>query len=191
MKKHILPAVVMTVLCLLFFSGAYTTVVWAVAQAAPGAGKGETVQANGRTVGYKNIGQSFTEDRYFNGRPSAVDYNAAGSGGSNKGPTNPDYLLTVQQRLDTFLAHNPGITAKQIPVELVTASGSGLDPNISPEAALVQVPRIARARNVPEETVRELVQAQTGKSPVLLGGPRKVNVLQLNIALDREQHKNQ
>ena len=107
-----------------------------IAQAAPAKGKGETVTVNGKVVGYKLIGQKFTDDKYFWSRPSAVDYNAAGSGGSNKGPTNPDYLKTVQDRIDSFLVHNPGIKKEEIPSELVTASGSGQDPDISVQGSL-------------------------------------------------------
>ena len=88
----------------------------------PGGGKGETVTVNGKVVGYEKIGQKFTDDKYFWSRPSAVDYNAAGSAGSNKGPSNPDYLKIVQDRIDTFLVHNPGVKKEEIPAELVTAS---------------------------------------------------------------------
>ncbi|MBC8156416.1 MAG: potassium-transporting ATPase subunit C, partial [Bacteroidetes bacterium] len=126
-----------------------------------------------------------TEDRYFNGRPSAVDYNAAGSAGSNKGPSNPDYLKTVQERIDTFMVHNPGIQKSAIPAELVTASGSGLDPDLSPAAALIQVSRIAKVRGLPVERVTQLVNENT-EGPLLgVFGPSKVNVLKLNVALDQ------
>lgn len=134
---------------------------------------------------YQNVGQSFTSDAYFWSRPSAVSYNAAGSGGSNKGPTNPDYLMEVQARIDTFLVHNPGIEKEEIPSELVTASGSGLDPHISVQAAKVQVPRISKMRNVPEETLQQLIVKQT-ESPLFgLFGTEKINVLKLNLELDR------
>ena len=114
-----------------------------------------------------------------------MDYNAAGSGGSNKGPSNPDYLKVVQARIDTFLVHNPGIEKKDIPVELVTASGSGLDPDISPKAALVQVKRVAAARKVSEEKITELVSAHIEKPLLGMFGPEKVNVLRLNLALEK------
>lgn len=181
MKKQIVPAVVMTVLCMFLFSGVYTLFVWAAAQAAPGAGKGVRLTCNGKIIGYKNVGQSFTEDRYFNSRPSATNYNAAGSAGSNKGPSNPGYLKSVSDRIDTFLAHNPGVSRKEIPVELVTASGSGLDPQLSPEAALVQVKRIASVRGIPENELKALVQKHTSRP---FPGPACVNVLVLNAALD-------
>ena len=128
-----------------------------IGQAAPGGGKGETVSVNGKVVGYKLIGQKFTDDKYFWGRPSAVDYNAAGSAGSNKGPTNPDYLKTVQDRIDTFLVHNPGIKKEEIPSELVTASGSGLDPDISPACCICTgTEELQKFKKYPEEKVKDI-----------------------------------
>jgi K+-transporting ATPase ATPase C chain len=184
MKQHILPAVRLTLVTLVFFSGIYTIIIFGIAQITPFKGRGEVIEAGGRKY-YANIGQKFTEDRYFNSRPSAVNYNAAGSGGSNKGPSNAEYLAVVQARIDTFLAHNPGIPKTQIPVELVTASGSGLDPDISPKAALVQVERIAKMRNLPAGKVGDLVESNI-QGPLLgLFGPSKINVLKLNIALDQ------
>jgi K+-transporting ATPase ATPase C chain len=152
---------------------------------APNHGDGATVSVNGKIVGYSLIGQSFTNDKYFIGRPSAVNYNAAGSGGSNKGPSNPEYLATVQQRIDTFLVHNPTVKKEEIPAELVTASGSGQDPDISPKGALVQVSRIAKTRNISEEKITALVNEHI-QSPVFgIFGTSRVNVLQLNIDLDK------
>ena len=186
MKPHILPAIKLTLCCLLFFAVLYPLAMFGIAQVvAPNGGKGEVVEANGRTVGYRRIGQKFTEDRYFWSRPSAVGYNAAGSAGSNKGPTNPDYLATVQARLDAFLVHNPGVTAAQVPAELVTASGSGLDPELSPQGALVQVARIAQTRNIPADRLRHLVAENTEGPLWGIFGTSVVNVLQLNIALDQ------
>ncbi len=150
----------------------------------PGGGKGETIMVNGKVVGYANIGQLFSDDKYFHGRPSAVGYNAAGSGGSNKGASNPDYLKQVQERIDTFLVHNPGIEKKYIPADLVTASGSGLDPDISPAAASIQVKRIAAIRKISEDKLYALVKQHTDGPLLGLMGPAKVNVLKLNIALD-------
>jgi potassium-transporting ATPase KdpC subunit len=184
MKEHILPAIRLTIVCILFFCGVYTLFILGIAQAAPAKGKGETVTANGRVVGYKLIGQKFTDDKYFWSRPSAVDYNAAGSGGSNKGPTNPDYLKTVQDRIDSFLVHNPGIKKEEIPSELVTASGSGQDPDLSPAAAYIQVKRVAAVRNISEEKIRALVSQHIEKPLLGLFGTEKVNLLQLNIDLD-------
>ncbi len=167
----------------------YPLVVAGIAKLAPGGGDGEKLTVNGGTasrkvVGYALIGQKFTQDRYFNSRPSAVDYNAAGSAGSNKGPSNPDYLKTLQVRIDTFLVHNPGVAKADIPAELVTASGSGLDPDLSPAGAKIQVARIAKIRTIPVARLNQLVDQHT-KSPLLgLFGPPTVNVLKLNIALD-------
>ncbi|MCF2492981.1 K(+)-transporting ATPase subunit C [Dyadobacter chenhuakuii] len=184
MKTNIFPAIRLTIVTLLFFCVVYPAVVWAIAQMTPDGGRGETVSADGKRY-YANIGQKFTADRFFNSRPSAVEYNAAGSGGSNKGPSNPEYLAVVQARIDTFLMHNPGVDKKDIPVELVTASGSGLDPDISPKAALIQVKRVAAARKVSEQRVAQLVSEHTEKPLLGMFGPEKVNVLSLNIALEK------
>lgn len=183
MKTNFLSGLKLTVLCILFLSGTYTLFIWGMAQFAPNQGKGITIESNGVKF-YKNIGQSFTEAKYFNSRPSAVDYNAAGSGGSNKGPSNPEYLATVQQRIDTFLILNPGTVRKDIPADLVTASGSGLDPNISVAAAKIQVSRIAKIRNITETQLQNLIAVNTEKPVLMVFGPEKINVLQLNIALD-------
>jgi K+-transporting ATPase ATPase C chain len=113
-----------------------------------------------------------------------VDYNAAGSAGSNKGPTNPDYLAVVQERIDTFMAHNPDVKKLDIPSELVTASGSGLDPDISTQGAMVQVARIAKIRNISADAVTALIKKQTQKPLLGILGPEKINVLKLNIELD-------
>ncbi len=184
MKNHLSPALRLTLVLLVLLAVLYPLLVAAIGKLAPGGGAGETVSVNGKVVGYARVGQKFTDDRYFNSRPSAVDYNAAGSAGSNKGPSNPDYLATVQARIDTFLVHNPGVTKAQIPAELVTASGSGLDPDLSPAAAKIQVARIARIRGISEAPLLQLVDRQT-EGPLLgLFGPAKVNVLKLNVALD-------
>ncbi len=184
MKENIFPAIRLTIVCILFFCGVYTLFIWGIAQAAPAKGEGQTVTVNGKVVGYKLIGQKFTDDKYFWGRPSAVDYNAAGSGGSNKGPTNPDYLKDVQNRIDSFLVHNPGVKKEEIPSELVTASGSGQDPDLSPAAAYIQVKRIAAVRNIPVEKLNDLVKNHIAKPLAGLFGTERVNVLQLNIDLD-------
>jgi K+-transporting ATPase ATPase C chain len=188
MKNHILPATILTLCCIVFFCGVYTTVVWSVAYFSPNEGKGEVIsygKGNPTKYGFTNVGQSFTVDKYFWSRPSAVNYNAAGSAGSNKGPTNPEYLAQVQARIDTFLLHNPGIEKAEIPADLVTASGSGLDPHISAASAQIQVKRIAHVRNMDENQLLELVQQYT-ESPLLgLLGTPKINALKLNIALDK------
>ncbi len=184
MKKEILPALLLTIVSIIFFCMVYPAVIWVVAQLAPGKGEGITISANGRQY-YENIAQKFTDDRYFWSRPSAVDYNAAGSGGSNKGPANIDYLAIVQERIDTFLAHNPGIRKSDIPSDMVTASGSGLDPNISMQGAQIQIARIAKVRGLREGAVKKLVEVNTEKPLAGLFGPERVNVLKLNIGLDK------
>jgi K+-transporting ATPase ATPase C chain len=187
MKQNILPAIRLTLVCMVFFMGIYSLVILGCAQLAPGKGNGETVAVNGKVVGWKLLGQKFTDDKYFYGRPSAVDYNAAGSGGSNKGPTNPDYLQQVMDRIDTFLVHNPGVNKKDIPSDLVTASGAGLDPHISVQGAYVQVNRIASVRNLPAEQVKALVAKHIEKPLLGLFGTERVNVLQLNIDLENSK----
>ncbi|WAC39539.1 K(+)-transporting ATPase subunit C [Pedobacter sp. SL55] len=183
MKSNFFPAIRLTVVCLLFFSGIYTLIVLGLAQLAPNKGKGEIVTQKGK-VHYANVGQTFSNDNYFWSRPSAVGYNAAGAGGSNKGPSNPDYLAEVQTRIDTFLVHHPGIKKTDIPSDIVTASGAGLDPNISVEAANIQVGRVAKVRGLTEGVVQQLVLAATEKPLLGLFGTEKINVLKLNIALD-------
>jgi potassium-transporting ATPase KdpC subunit len=184
MKKYISPSIKLTVLLIILLSVLYPLLIAGVAKLSPGGGRGETVTVNGKVVGYANIGQKFTDDKYFQSRPSAVDYNAAGSAGSNKGPSNPDYLKQVQERIDSFLVHNPGVRKEEIPAELVTASGSGLDPDLSPAAAQIQVKRIAAIRKLDEAKILALVDQQTEKPLLGLFGPAKVNVLKLNIALN-------
>jgi len=184
MKKYLLPSLKLTLVLLVLCSVLYPLLIALVGKLAPGGGDGKTVQVNGKVVGYELIGQKFTDDKYFWSRPSAVDYNAAGSAGSNKGPTNPDYLKQVQDRVDSFLVHNPGVKKEEIPAELVTASGSGLDPDLSPAGAKIQIKRIAAVRKLDELEITGLVEQQTKKPLLGLFGPAKVNVLKLNIALD-------
>jgi K+-transporting ATPase ATPase C chain len=185
MKQHIIPALRLTLVCLVFFCGIYTLVIWGIAQASPGKGEGVVVLAKDKVVGYALEGQNFNTDQYFWSRPSAAGYNAAGSAGSNKGPTNPDYLKDVNSRIDSFLAHNKGIDKMNIPSDLVTASGSGLDPDISREAALIQIARIAKTRGVTEDAVKALVEKHIDAPLLGLMGTEKVNVLSLNIDLDK------
>lgn len=184
MKNHILPAILLTLCCIVFFCGIYTLSIWTIAQVAPNHGKGETIAYGDNRYGFERVGQSFTNDNYFWSRPSAANYNAAGSAGSNKGPSNPDYLAQVQARIDTFLVHNPAVKKEQIPAELVTASGSGLDPHLSPAAAKIQVARIAHIRNADEQKLIALIDAYTESPALGILGPKVVNVLKLNIALD-------
>jgi K+-transporting ATPase ATPase C chain len=182
MKKNLLISLKLTLVLIILCSVLYPLLIAGIGKATPGGGKGETISVNGKVVGYARIGQKFTDDKYFWGRPSAVDYNAAGSAGSNKGPSNPDYLKTVQDRIDTFLIHNSGIKKEEIPAEMVTASGSGLDPDISPAGAYIQVKRVAAVRGLPEEKVKALVDQHIDKS--WIGPKEKINVLKLNVALD-------
>lgn len=185
MKQHILPAIRLTIVCAVVFAGIYTLLILGIAQAAPNKGKGQTVIVNGQVKGYALEGQSFTQDKYFNGRPSAASYNATASSGSNKGPSNPDYLKDVQSKIDSFLVHNPSIKKEEIPSELVTASGSGLDPDLSPQGAFVQIDRIAKTRNITQEKIKALVDKNIKKPLLGIFGTEIINVLQLNIDLDK------
>ncbi|HTI60096.1 K(+)-transporting ATPase subunit C [Mucilaginibacter sp.] len=185
MKAYLLTSIKLTLILLIIFSVLYPLIIAGIGKLAAGGGDGETLSYKGRVVGFDNVGQKFTKDQYFWSRPSAVDYNAAGSGGSNKGPSNPDYLnKDVQGRIDTFLKHNPTVKKEDIPAELVTASGSGLDPDLSPAGAKIQAARVAKARGLSEQQVLALVDTHTEKPLLGLFGPAKVNVLKLNIALD-------
>ncbi len=182
MKKSLYISLKITVaFCIIFFVG-YVLVLWGFAAIMkPNHGQAELVECNEKVVGAANVGQSFTDAKYFWGRPSAVDYNGGSSGGSNKGPSNPEYLSEVSARIDTFLVAHPYLSHTEVPSEMVTASGSGLDPHISPQGAQVQIPRIAEARGMTMEAVKKIVDEHT-KNP-LLGKPY-INLLKLNIALD-------
>jgi len=187
MCAQLRPALVILV-ALTFVTGvAYPLLVTGVAQAVfPSQAQGSLITKDGKLVGSALIGQSFDDPKYFWGRPSATSpfpYNAASSSGSNLSPTNPDLVKAVQARVEALRAADPGNT-EPVPVDLVTASGSGLDPHISPAAALYQVSRVAKARKLDPESVRLLVAQHTeGRWLGLLGEPR-VNVLALNLALD-------
>ena len=171
-------------MCVVLFVG-YVLVLRLVAWvASPNDGEAPVVTYNGKVVGAANVGQVFTDSVYFWGRPSAVDYNGGGSGGSNKATTNPEYLAEIEARIDTFLAAHPYLTRKDVPSEIVTASGSGLDPDISPRGAQAQVRRVAEARGLDTATVRHLVDSLTQKPWLGLFGTEKVNVLRLNVALE-------
>jgi len=184
MKTHFSAAIRLTVVLLIGLAVIYPMTIWALAHIRPGKGEGQTFVYKGKKY-YRNIGQQFNDDHYFNGRPSATGYNAAGSGGSNKGPSDSVYLAVVSSRIDSFLVHNPGIQRSELPVELVTASGSGLDPDLSPAAAKVQIARIARLRGIAPQQLEQLIEKDT-QGPLLgLFGPQKINVLQLNIDLDQ------
>ena len=188
MKENFLKSLKLTIVSIVIFSGIYTMIVLGFTKALlPGGGSVLLTDPSGKNTGGINIGQLFSDSKYFWGRPSAVNYDASGSAGSNKGPTNPEYLEIVKQRIDTFLVKNPGIDRKDIPSELVTASGSGLDPHISRQSAVIQIPRIAKARNVQESELMKLVESNIEEPVLGIFGTERINILKLNISLDESQ----
>lgn len=195
MKTHLLPALKLTAVMLILTVPVYTAIVWGFSQlVSPNKGNGEVVSYSmtGKTSGYgfSNIGQKFTDDKYFQSRPSAVDYNAAASGASNKAAGNTEYLAMIHARIDTLLTHNPTVKKENIPVEMVTASGSGLDPDITLQSALIQVDRIASIRQIEKSKLILLIQDHLEKPMLGIFGPEKINVLKLNIALDATSSNN-
>jgi potassium-transporting ATPase KdpC subunit len=165
---------------------AYPAVVWGLAQLLfPSQAEGSLVYgSDGRTViGSELIAQKFESDRYVHPRPSAADFKADAAGGSNLGTKNPDLHNAIAARVDALKATHDQL----VPVDLVTASGSGLDPDISPEAAIFQASRVAAARGLPIERVRGLIDRETNRSGAILGAPPRINVLLLNLALDQEK----
>ena len=187
MRAQIRASIIMLVVLTVITGLLYPLAVTALAQVLfPGQANGSLIMKNGQPIGSTLIGQPFDDPKYFWGRLSAtgpVPYNAAASSGSNLGPTNPALITEVQGRIDALKAADPSNT-QPIPVDLVTSSGSGLDPNISPAAADYQVARVARVRGLDEATVQQLVDRYTqGRDLGILGEPR-VNVLELNLALD-------
>ncbi|MCP3411028.1 K(+)-transporting ATPase subunit C [Bradyrhizobium sp. CCGB01] len=197
MLREIRPAIVLLLVLTAITGLAYPLAMTAIAGAIfPAQAQGSLIERDGKVVGSALIGQEFKDDKYFHGRPSATlapdpndstktvsaPYNAANSGGSNLGPTSKALADRLKEDVDKLKAENPNAA---VPEDLVTTSASGLDPDISPEAAQFQVPRVAKARNMPEEAVKQLVAANVqGRLLGLLGEPR-VNVLALNLALDR------
>ena len=185
MKSDFLKSFKITLVFCVVFS-VFAFVLWAFAHTfSPNKGQVEVVTLNGKVVGADNVGQAFKKDIYFWGRPSAANYQADASSGSNKGPTNAAYLKDVKARVDTFLLNHPYLKRSEVPAEMVTASGSGLDPDITPESAYVQVKRVAKARGMSEDVVKALVEKQIEKPLLGLFGPAKVNVLKLNVALEK------
>lgn len=191
MKHQLRPALMMLLILTVLTGVMYPLAVTGLAQLLfPTQANGSLMTRDGKVIGSELIGQYFDEPKYFWGRPSATSpypYNAAASSGSNLGPTNPVLIEAVKRRVGALRAADPGNEAP-VPVDLVTASGSGLDPHISPAAALYQVHRVARVRGVQESQVKDLVALHTeGRQFGLLGEPR-VNVLKLNLALDTVTH---
>jgi len=189
MKHTLLIALRMTVLTLLVLGVAYPLLMTGAAQVAlPEAADGSLVVSDGRVVGSQLVGQSFASERYFHSRPSAAGdrgYDASASSASNLGPTSRVLFEQVKDRVGRVLQTEPGARSGAVPVDLVTASGSGLDPDISPDAAMVQVARVARVRGVDEQVIRSLVEEHvTTRQFGVLGEPR-VNVLELNLELDK------
>ncbi|MBR0912163.1 K(+)-transporting ATPase subunit C [Bradyrhizobium japonicum] len=201
MLREIRPAIVLLLVLTAITGLAYPLAMTAIAGAIfPSQAQGSLIERDGKVIGSALIGQEFKEDKYFHGRLSATlapdpndstktvsaPYNAANSGGSNLGPTSKALADRLKEDVDKLKAENPNAA---VPVDLVTTSASGLDPDISPEAALFQVPRVAKARNLPDDQVKQLVASNTqGRLLGLIGEPR-VNVLALNLALDRAAAK--
>jgi K+-transporting ATPase ATPase C chain len=174
-----------TVVTMALFGGVYHTFMWGIGRVLfPDQAEGSLIRrADGTIVGSSLIAQAFTRPEYFHPRPSGVDYNAASTGGTNYGPSNPDHLKAVKDRLDAIVA-TEGVTSANVPSEMVTASGAGLDPHIPPNAAEIQVARVATARGVDAARVRNLVQAHTEGPALGVFGRERINVLELNLALD-------
>ena len=201
MLREIRPAIVLLIALTVITGLAYPLAMTGIAGVLfPNQAQGSLIERDGKVVGSALIGQEFTSERYFHGRPSATTapdpqdstktlpapYNAANSGGSNLGPTNKALIERVSADVEKLKEENPSAA---VPIDLVTTSGSGLDPDISPEGALFQVPRIAKARNLPEDRVRQIVNENIQRPLIGVIGEPRVNVLALNLALDRAATK--
>ena len=188
MKAYILPSIKITIILLVICSGLYPLAIAAIGKLTPGHGDGETIEYKGRIVGFANVGQKFTKDKYFWSRPSATTpaYNAESSTGSNLGPTNPAQLDAVRNLADAIRKANPDQSGP-VPIDLVTASASGLDPHITIAAANYQATRVANARKISVDAVQKAIAENTENRTLGLLGEPRVNVLKLNLALDASQ----
>ncbi len=185
LAQEVKRGILFTAVTVVLFGGVYHGVLWAVGRVAfPSQAEGSLIRrADGTVVGSRLIAQAFARPEYFHPRPSAVDYNAASTGGSNDGPSNAEFLATVRKRLDAVMALER-VDASRVPSEMVTASGGGMDPDIPPNAAGLQARRVAAARGVPVDRVRELIRAHTTPPAWGFFGRARVNVLELNLDLD-------
>lgn len=177
---------ILTLVTQVFFGMIYPLSIWGIGRLIPEKANGNPIYKGEQLIGFAQVGQAFFSPEYFWGRPSAVNYDASSTGGSNLGTTNPEHIKQVKVRIATFLESNPGVSADQIPEELVTASGSGLDPHISVNAARIQIQRVATARNLEPKLLKELIEDQTISPMAGFFGPGDlVNVLSINLALDQ------
>jgi K+-transporting ATPase ATPase C chain len=186
MVKELKQGILFTLVTMILLGGGYHALLWIVGSVAfPTQAEGSLVRRpDGSVIGSRLVAQKFTRPEYFQPRPSGVDYNAASTGGTNYGPSNPDHLAAVKERLDAILEQE-GVSAGEVPSEMVTASGAGLDPHIPPAAAEIQARRVASARGVEVERVRRLIEEHTQGPTFGLLGRARVNVLELNLALDK------
>ena len=185
MLQEIRQGILFTIATMVLLGGIYHVVLWGIGRAVfPEQTEGSLIRIqDGTVVGSRLIAQRFERPEYFHPRPSAADYNAASTSGSNYGPSNPDHLELVRARLNAIIEEE-GVAASQVPSEMVTASGAGMDPHIPPAAAALQAARVARNRNIDTDGVRQLIAAHTEPPTLAFLGRFRVNVLELNIALD-------
>lgn len=183
MKSNLIQTFLLTVGLLLILCITYPLLIWGIAQLSYNQGNG-FVLCQSNNCYYENVGQQFTKDKYLWSRPSAIDFKTTLSGGSHKGWNNISYLKLVEERLVLFLEKNPSVKKEEVPVDLIMASGSGIDPDISIQAARIQITRIAKARGIAESFVAEVINSQTEYPYLGIFGPSKVHVLKVNLALD-------
>jgi K+-transporting ATPase ATPase C chain len=190
MVTEIKRGILFTLVTMILLGFGYHLVLWGIGRVAfPSQAEGSLIRrSDGTVVGSRLIAQNFKSPEYFHPRPSGVDFNAASTGGTNYGPSNPDHLKVVKERLDA-VTKEEGATPGQVPSEIVTASGAGLDPHIPPAAAELQASRVAKARGVSVERVRELIRQHTEGPDLGFLGRERVNVLELNLALDESLGK--